>query len=53
MAFDDADDNVDTVSPLGLRGDEHLVGLADAWRGAEKDLEPASLLLSPVRRLEP
>ncbi len=44
MRLDDADGDVDALALLGLRGLQHLVGLADAGRGAEKDLEPAAPL---------
>ena len=42
VGLDDADHDVDAVFPLGLRRDQHLVGLADAGRGAEEDLQPAA-----------
>ena len=42
VGLDDADHDVDAVFPLGLRRDQHLVGLADAGGGAEEDLQPAA-----------
>ena len=38
VRLDDADDNIDAFSPLGLSRQQHLIGLADARRGAEKNL---------------
>ena len=45
MRLDDADDDIDAVAPLGLRGQQHLVGLADPRRGAEKNLQPPAAFL--------
>ena len=45
MSLDDADDDVDAVAPLGLRRQQHLVGLADPRCGAEKNLQPPATLL--------
>ena len=45
VRLDDADDDIDPFAPLGLRRQQHLVGLADARRGAEKNLQPAAALL--------
>src|ERR1700676_2333817 len=46
MGFDHADDGIDTVqAPLASLG-EHLVGLADAGRRAEKNLQPAAAFLA-------
>ena len=45
VRLDDPDDHIDALAPLGLRRQQHLVGLADARRGAEKDLEPTAALL--------
>ena len=50
MGLDDADDDVDALAALGLRRLQHLVGLADARRRAEEDLELAAAFLH--RRLE-
>ena len=40
MRLDHADDDIDAVLAPGLRRKQHLVGLADAGRGAEKNLQP-------------
>ena len=45
MRLDDADDDIDALAPLGLRRQQHLVGLADARRGAEENLQPAAAFL--------
>ena len=45
VRFDDADDDIDAVAPPGLSRQQHLVGLADPRRGAEKNLQPAAALL--------
>jgi len=45
MGLDDPDDDVSAVAALRLGGLQHLVGLADAGRRAEEDLEAAALLL--------
>lgn len=45
VRLDDADDNVLAVDPAGVAGDEHLVGLADARRGSQEDLQTAARLL--------
>ena len=45
MRFDDTNDNVDPVAQPGLRRQQHLVGLADPGRGAEKNLQPPATLL--------
>ena len=45
MRLDDADEDIDPVAPLGLRGKQHLIGLADSRRGAEKNLQPPAALL--------
>ena len=42
MGLDDADDDIDAFTPLGLGGGQHFEGLADAGRGAEKDLQPSA-----------
>ena len=41
MRLDDADDDVDALLQPGARLLQHLIGLADAGRRAEEDLEPA------------
>jgi len=45
VRLDHPDDDFDALAPLRLRRQQHLVGLADAGGGAEKDLEPAAPLL--------
>ena len=40
MGLDDAHHDVDAVELAALRRGQHLVGLADAGRGAEEDLQP-------------
>ncbi len=45
MRLDDANDDIDPLTPLGLSRQQHLVGLADARRGAEKDLQPSAAFL--------
>src|SRR5437016_3694239 len=46
MGLDHADDDINPITPSGLSRQQHLVGLADAGCGAEKDLQaPAALLL--------
>ena len=53
VRLDDADDDVDPSLALRARRDlQHLVGLADAGRGAEEDLQPAAPLLFAPGRLE-
>ena len=44
VGLDQAHDHVDALAPARLRRDQHLVGLADARRGAEEDLELAPRL---------
>src|ERR1700733_14156064 len=41
MSFDEPDDDIDAFISQAPRVLEHGVGLADARRGAEKDLQPA------------
>src|SRR5262249_49939576 len=51
MGLDHADDDVDAVEAAapGLR--QHLIGLADAGRGAEEDLElAAALYVRPLQQ---
>ena len=51
MGFDNADNDIDPLAPLRLRRKQHLVGLADTGRCAEKNLEPpAALLLGRVEQ---
>ena len=45
MGLDHADDNVHPLAPALGRGEQHLVGLADAGRGTEENLELAAALL--------
>jgi hypothetical protein len=39
MGLDDTDDDIDAFGFFCLRRDQHFVGLADPWRGAEKNLQ--------------
>ena len=55
MGFGHADDDVDPLPALGLGRGQHLVGLADAGRSPQKDLQPAAgflgrLLQQGIRR---
>ncbi len=50
MRFDDADDDVDALLFEALRFLQHLVGLADAGREAQINLEPAPLLFADQRK---
>ena len=50
MRLDDADDHVDALPFEPLAFLQHLVGLADAGREAEIDLEPAALLFADQRQ---
>ena len=45
VGFDDADDDVHPIAPLGLGRKQHLIGLADPGCGTEKDLEASATLL--------
>jgi hypothetical protein len=45
MRFDNADNNVNTFAPPGLSRQQHLIGLADPRRGAEKNLQPPAAFL--------
>ena len=47
MGLDDADDDIGAGLPPGVRALQHLVGLADAGGGADKDLQPAGLIVLP------
>jgi len=42
MRLDDAGDDVDAFGLQRARGFEHGIGLADAGRRAEEDLQPAA-----------
>ncbi len=50
VGLDDAGDDIDALAPRHPRGGEHLVGLANARRRAQEDLEPALAL--PTRLAE-
>lgn len=50
VRLDDADHHVHAVGQPGAAGHQHLVGLADAGRGAEENPQAAALL--PLRLLE-
>ena len=52
MGLDDADDDIGARLPPGVRALQHLVGLADAGRGADKDLQPAGLVVLPPGRFQ-
>src|SRR5262249_19418902 len=52
VGFDDADDDIVAVALAGAGLLQHFVGLADAGRGTDKDLEPARLPLFAPRGLE-
>jgi hypothetical protein len=52
MGFDHADDDIDARLELGMRALQHLIGLADAGGGADKDLELAGLIVITPRRLQ-
>src|SRR6266567_462104 len=45
VRLDDADDDIDPISPLGLSRQQHFIGLADSPRGTEKNLQPPAALL--------
>ena len=45
MRLDDADDDVNALHLFCPRRGQHFIGLADAGRGAEKDLQAAPLRL--------
>ena len=50
MGLDHADDDIGARLQPGMRALQHLVGLADAGRGADEDLEPAgAAVLAPGR----
>ena len=46
VRLDDTDHDIGALSPLLPRGLQHRIGLADAGRGTDEDLEPAPLLAS-------
>jgi hypothetical protein len=48
MGFDHAGDDFHALAQLGVGGLEHGVGLADAGRGAEENLEPATAVAGQV-----
>jgi len=50
MRLDQRGDDIDAFAMLGLCRLQHLIGLADPRRGAEKQLEPAARLASGARR---
>ena len=52
MGLDHADHDIDAGLPLGMRALQHLVGLADAGGGADKDLQPAGLIALPPGGLQ-
>ena len=52
VGLDDADDDVVAVLLAGLGLLQHLVGLADARRGADEDSELADAPLFAARRFE-
>ena len=52
MGLDYAEDDIDAVSHLGACRLQHLIGLADAGRGADEDLQPADILLFPPSGFE-
>src|SRR5215468_6813849 len=52
VGFDDADDDIVTVALAGAGLLQHFVGLANAGRGADEDLEPAGFMLFAPRGLE-
>ena len=52
MGLDDADDDIVAVLLSGAGLLQHLVGLADAGRGADENLEPAGRALLPPGGLE-
>ena len=52
MRFEDANDDIVAVLFPGARLLQHLVGLADAGSGADKNLEPAGSSLLPAGGLE-
>ncbi len=52
VGFDHADDDIDAGLQLGMRALQHLIGLADARGGADKNLQPAGLFVLAPRRLQ-
>jgi hypothetical protein len=47
MGLNDTDDNIGARLSLGVRILQHFIGLADAGSGADKDLQPAGLIVLP------
>src|SRR5260370_13095333 len=48
VGLDDPNDDIGAGLSFGLRALQHLIGLADAGRGADEDLEPAdATVLAP------
>jgi len=52
VGLDHADHNIGAGLSFGLRALQHLVGLADAGRGADEDLQPAGLIVLSPRGLQ-
>src|SRR6202007_3084081 len=52
VGFDDAGDDIVAVALAGAGLLQHFVGLADAGRGTDEDLEPAGSMLFAPRGLE-
>src|SRR5262249_5949448 len=52
VGFDDADDDIVAVALARARLLQHFIGLADAGRGTDEDLEPAGPTLFAPRGLE-
>ena len=52
VGLDDAHDDIGAGLELGMGALQHLIGLADAGGGADKDLQPAGLIALPPRRLQ-
>ncbi|MNZ89241.1 hypothetical protein D3C78_1081520 [compost metagenome] len=48
MGFNDADDGIHTIRQLRPAGHQHFIGLADAGRCAQKNLQPAPRLAPGV-----
>ncbi len=44
VGFHDTDNGIDAIRELRPAGHQHLIGLADAGCGAQKNLQPASCL---------
>ena len=52
MRLDHPDDDIRAVLLFGARALQHLVGLADAGRSADENLQPADAFLLPARCFE-